>query len=699
MNYLKPRDKPNAKSRTPSGTIIENSVKKTRTIFNGKIKEVRQVIKPSDYKINQAFKQRLHGSRCSPAKCERTLIKFIKAKSAEAESVNSTNLETNTHNTEDLESDSECFSTPPATPARSRAENKNITPSIKQLQDQKDHISLKMSASDTKQTMFAEIFKQVVSHETLPEGEGNMDNPQTLDVRSVHAMFKKLEEKFEERLSCIETQNKEERRQEASEGNEEANPPFSVTEEAFERVLLEIDTIKLKNKALKSAVQNMWEDVEDIASRVSKIEVNNTKRSVVLTGLETDENKTTAIQQVTEFLGDWLGHSPQIDDLYEIGYAHPRAKVLVFQNMKDKLFVMNFKYLLKNAEDGGRRIYINGFYAAETNEKRKRERWLIKDNKQKQPEEQLQIQYEDGILHIEGEEYREEITAPNPQQLLDVSVNKLDDILQIPIKKGYQVINGGNIFIGFTLSVANKQEIKDAYFKLRICYPKARHIVCAYFLDNVTKNQCKQRGFCDDGEHGAGAQLLKFMEESNLHHRAIFVARYYSHKIGQDRFKSLIKAARQCMKLHPDNEFLGILQEVPNDPDNMQNEATVADNPIAEQPSSSISPAAKGHHEPVKPVKPQTYGRAPFYRKDQQRYRGYHQTTRQGGHRGRSYSGAVRARGNTHSNPRGGYYSDSALNNKRRMSSSPPTSRGGYKRRQESERWQENNSNERMELY
>ena len=61
---------------------------------------------------------------------------------------------------------------------------------------------------------------------------------------------------------------------------------------------------------------------------------------------------------------------------------------------------------------------------------------------------------------------------------------------------------------------------------MRLCYPTARHIICAYNLPGEKHHRYK--GYCDDGEHGAGAKILQYLLDNNLLCRVIFVTRIYS---------------------------------------------------------------------------------------------------------------------------------------------------------------------------
>ena len=153
--------------------------------------------------------------------------------------------------------------------------------------------------------------------------------------------------------------------------------------------------------------------------------------------------------------------------------------------------------------------------------------------------------------------------APDSEEILDMSPKDLQKVLGLPVCKGDSLEKDGNIFTAYTLAVDSHDKIHDAYLKMRLCNPKARHIICAYWLENEEAEVHHRKGYCDDGEHGAGAKLLDYMCEQNLAARAIFVTRRYSGvKIGVDRFKYIIKAANSCLLMYPRNSVLDVVQEV-----------------------------------------------------------------------------------------------------------------------------------------
>ena len=96
------------------------------------------------------------------------------------------------------------------------------------------------------------------------------------------------------------------------------------------------------------------------------------------------------------------------------------------------------------------------------------------------------------------------------------------------------------------MAAGSYTHVEEAYLKIRLLHPAAKHVVCAYFLEGTEPHY--DQDFCDDGEHGTGKHLLSWLQDNQLNARAIFVVRYYSQKIGPDCFKMFTQAAESALK-------------------------------------------------------------------------------------------------------------------------------------------------------
>ena len=451
------------------------------------------------------------------------------------------------------DNDFETFITPPGTPIRRMkqnsetaqdegATNMEVSPNPEDEQHQKNSI-------------FQTLFKEITEKENDNNDEnivvsGIEDIPETINVKSVHSMFKKLEKQFEERVQKMENQ--------ISNATKVKQITDTVPRSEYDKLVQEVKTTKIKNRALHSAVQTMWQEIEDMTARLKKIEINNSKKSIVISGLYTGDEKFEAIGQVQDFIELWFNFKPEIDDLYWIGQNTPRTKVVILQSMIDKAYIMENKAKLKEARNEDRKkIYINNFVLPEDKAKYAKERQTKLRNTEGPEEERVDIQFNKNRMFINGME-KKQITAPSPEDMLDLTERELEKVFDLHLNQGPNVEEEGNIFTAFTAAIRDTASIQNLYLRMRLSYPKSRHIVCAYYIPG--KDKFLTIGCCDDGEHEAGTKLLQFLMDNDLQNRVIFVTRHYRTKIGGARFTCMIKAAQVCIMQYPMNEVLDAMQ-------------------------------------------------------------------------------------------------------------------------------------------
>ena len=274
----------------------------------------------------------------------------------------------------------------------------------------------------------------------------------------------------------------------------------------------------------------------------------------IITGLKTDTKKSERTRIITEFLNTELEIFTRIEDTYQLGAADPPAVVITFQSLQDKEAVFEKKAILKDVSANRRnKIYINHYVPPNENEKRKRDRKIVNDAKQ----EKLTTEYTKEGLRIGTSCYRKKVVPPDPTDLLNYSSEELDDLLKIQTMKGDEVRSKGSIYIPYAIDVADYQKIRDVYMKIRLLHAQATHIVCAFVLLGPEQEKHHLHDGCDDGESGAGAALLREMENSNITNKAFFIVRYCGdQKLGPARLKTYIEAAAALLKQKPMNKIL-----------------------------------------------------------------------------------------------------------------------------------------------
>ena len=409
-----------------------------------------------------------------------------------------------------------------------------------------------MLTAITMETMNYEDFKRTLldknddqstgADQTSCEGEAEMDilggKPQSISIEMVWQMFAEL---------------KEARDQSQKEVQEEVLQ--KCQEAAKETVSSELDKLNIpkltkellhyrhKTDVLTQICDSMMLEIKDLTQKVENLEVNNAKKSVIITGLSIrGTKKEDIVCEVADFLDQALGISVEIENAYTMGSSNPKPIVVEFQTGADKRMILNEKSALKYYRSNNK-IFINDFVSLATQEKRRREKKVIADVKLQNQD--ATVEYTKAGLTIQGTPYRKKVTTPTPSELVNMSVKELDKVLHIKTRRGPPLKKDGSIFYAFHVDTNNHQEVRDAYKKIKLTQPNARHIPCAYSVPGCPPNA---NDFCDDGEPGSGRVILNIIEEQGWEKCAIFVVRIYGGvKIGGDRFGCYEQATQNLM--------------------------------------------------------------------------------------------------------------------------------------------------------
>ena len=577
-----------AKLRTLSGNEFVNSVKERRSIFSP---SDEHTLEPdhNQTQINSQSDgntQQVHSQGTSARGIQAWLFhpNNHQTKQNARQTVNHGETE-HEDQSQSLDSDSD-FATPPATPARTLKRKV----SIKKVQSKEKNKLAKASVNASKLDKFLKLAQQT-SQQHMSEQTNTSEQPnpcakstksiteeieemmnqhqhqneetQVIEVAVVHSMFKRLEESFEKKIQQV---------------KEELLKPVQMeVDESSGPTASKLSSLELEGDVMKAAVTKMNGNVDELTEKLSKLELDNYKKMITITGLYTDtEDLDVARRQVDAFFAKYLGINLRIETCYPIGVSNPPSKVVVLQSLREKDQIMRNKNMLKGRKNAdGKPYFINNYYAPESLEKRRQSRHMQKVNEEA-GEEKVKMVIKGETVTVDGVKYQPKITPPNAQNILEMSVEEVKKIVEMKIDYGPAIEKDENKFTGYAVSVDSIQQIKDAYMKLRLSHPKARHILCAYSIQDGNEKLIDRTGHCDDGEHGASVKLLQILEENNITKKAIFVVRYYSgKKIGTDRFTCICEAAVECIKLNPYNALLNEDQFVHHDEEVSQPEEEV----------------------------------------------------------------------------------------------------------------------------
>ena len=384
------------------------------------------------------------------------------------------------------------------------------------------------------------------------EIEANMEeDPQSLSLTSIYYMFLELQKqiaavpKFDPKFKkvCVD------------QAAEAANNIVEDNSKKVKDLEDEVAMYKHKTDVLTDVVNRMHVEKEDMLQRLENLELASNKKSITISGLEIYGDKDNLISTIADFLSTQFGEHFEIDDVYKMGKQEPKLIVVALQFMSEKRYILKNKGVLKGKTFEGKTVYINDYVPLVTQEKRRREREIVSAAKEKDAD--VNIVYGEGTVAIQGVPYRKRVSPPTPKELIQIPPEELHKLLQKETPRGPQVTQDNSRFIAYTAAVKDFREIRQLYMKMKLIQPNARHIPCAYIVQGEHTHTHFSQDFHDDGEPGAGRNILDMMKRNQLENRVIFVARRYGGvRMGPTRFECYVEAAKGAVQANPFNEVL-----------------------------------------------------------------------------------------------------------------------------------------------
>ena len=451
-------------------------------------------------------------------------------------------------------------------------EDNEVTPNESESEDNEDESSFDDTGcklSENQKRYKVDENKEMITVEGLKETVTNLiseadrqENLQILDIRTVLGMLQQISTKIDEnKTQSPDCKQIEEMKQEIKRNLEaDFNKAMENQDAVIANLKQELADFKNKSMLYENIMHYHADVINDMSKRLDALELTNAKKSAILTGLHTDRKKADCKQQIQNFFQQKLKTTAEIDDVYHLNNKDPAPVVIAFSSIAEKDRIFQLKSALKEIkETDGTIYYLNHYIHTTENEKRKRERVIINENKKKQGTEKVEIEYVKGAMCINSTPYRKLVSPPKPTDLLDLSVEELDNILKLPTLRGPEITKNGNSFIGYSIDTDRIQPVRSAYHKIRLLHARARHVVCAFNLPSSSQETHLYQDSCDDEEAGAGSFLLQEMKKSRISHKAFFVVRYCSkEKLKEERLNCYLHAAKCLLAQKPVN---GITKE------------------------------------------------------------------------------------------------------------------------------------------
>ena len=374
----------------------------------------------------------------------------------------------------------------------------------------------------------------------------NDDTPKAMSLQAVMQMFQEIKE----------NQKKESMELKKSMGLmktecvKEAKTAVAKEMDRIQNIESEVAYWKLKSEVLTEVCTRMNTEIKDLTTRMDNMEFNGSKKKALMSGLRLEgENKGQKLAFINDFLQFYLGEEVIVDDYFALGHPEQLQTVLIFQSIEERKNVLRLKQNLKEyRNEEGRKVYISEYLPSTSLEKKKKEKAI--HEKYQEIGEAEAISYVKGQIRINQQPYSKIVNPPTPKQLVDISTEKLQQILSLRPKRSSRITQDQSEFMAYVSDVGSFEQIMDLYIRAKLIQPEARHIVCAYTLDDETIEECYKQDYHDDGEPAAGRSLLNILNHYGIRNKVIFVARKYGGiRMGSNRFSCYVQAACEALEV------------------------------------------------------------------------------------------------------------------------------------------------------
>ena len=160
-------------------------------------------------------------------------------------------------------------------------------------------------------------------------------NLSVLNVRTVVSMFSKMKECISQlskeqkdiKGKLLSEQQKENKHQQdlKVQFEKDIENAFKIYQDEIQGLKKEVSQQKQKTQLLSNLLKFNHQISEDISRRLDAVELNNAKKSMILTGLNFSDKKKERIHQITQLFIDILQVRVPIEDALHVGGSKSKA--------------------------------------------------------------------------------------------------------------------------------------------------------------------------------------------------------------------------------------------------------------------------------------------------------------------------------------------------------------------------------------
>lgn len=320
-------------------------------------------------------------------------------------------------------------------------------------------------------------------------------------------------------------------------------------DEAIDDIDRELQDTKFKLQLVSNIVIRQDQQISFLKEKINEIHQREMTSNVIVSGI-TERKNENPIQAFNQFVQGELELQELIpaNKAFRLGSGTNRPLLVELRHSdnKKKLFG-NIGKLKGKKNEKGNSYFLSDHLPEEMNETRRRSNELFAENKKKQSSHQLEMGFVHGKLMINEEPYNKSIHAPSAKEILNPNEDLFNKAKELDIVKGKKEAELKSKFVSYAVAVQDFDDIQAAYLNIRMKFPDATHVACAFRLpgSNTPQNQ----DYVDDGEFGCGRTMLKVLKEAQFMNMAVFIVRFYGGKhLGVRRFEIFRDLAKVAIK-------------------------------------------------------------------------------------------------------------------------------------------------------
>lgn len=140
-----------------------------------------------------------------------------------------------------------------------------------------------------------------------------------------------------------------------------------------------------------------------------------------------------------------------------------------------------------------------------------------------------------NIIMPNGSKYREEVPLLTNADVLQIDPSKTEKLDEIVTKSAEPIKKNGSEFYAIGSKVNSGESVMNFYQKVCID-PYVASVDSRILVYRFEERGKVTENYHDDGEHGAGRRLLKYMRDNQIINAAFIVTRWMGEHIGPQRF-------------------------------------------------------------------------------------------------------------------------------------------------------------------